>query len=100
MPDDDNVAIERSSITRAAGGWRTLCKECQHLRSDVLLFFSSGLLDKEQAKVFTALLKGNQVSAAAEGGTSTNATLSQQNSKFYWKNIMIHLIIFNFSSIF
>lgn len=60
MPDDNYAVIDRSSITRAAGGWRTLCRECQHLRSDVLLLFRSGLLDKEQAKVFTALLKGTR----------------------------------------
>lgn len=78
MPDDNYAVIDRSSITRAAGGLRTLCRECQHLRSDVLLLFSSGHLSKEQqSTVFTALLKGYQVSAAADGGTSTNVSLSQ-----------------------
>lgn len=60
MPDDNYAVIDRSSITRAAGGLRTLCRECQHLRSDVLLLFSSGHLNKEQSTVFTALLKGTR----------------------------------------
>lgn len=88
MPDDNYGVIDRSSITGAAGGCRTLRRGRQLWRSDAPLL----RLDKEQVKVLYLIAGGDLISASADNATSTNVCPSVC-LRGYGKFELFHLML-------